>query len=159
MQIPLDIESMVSSTMTFVSNIIPTERDAHHSYSDWRKGWCTEGIQILLGFGKRVYCVIQALQRLTPQEQYDRSFRLKRASQASILHAPLAKSEWTTTEEVCSYSPEITHLYTSLLGHSVSQTSCPWCLQGREREKDVGYHYRWKEVGDCHQCFFVHIFI
>ncbi|KAF8352374.1 ubiquinol-cytochrome C reductase complex 14kD subunit-domain-containing protein [Amanita rubescens] len=47
--------------------------------------------------------VQKALQRLTPQEQYDRSFRLKRASQASVLHAPLAKSEWTTTEEDIRY--------------------------------------------------------
>ncbi|KAF8737715.1 hypothetical protein AX14_012484 [Amanita brunnescens Koide BX004] len=47
--------------------------------------------------------VQKALQRLTLQEQYDRSFRFKRASQASVLHAPLSKSEWTKVEEDVRY--------------------------------------------------------
>jgi len=47
--------------------------------------------------------VQKALQRLTPEEQYNRSFRFKRASQASVLHAPLPKSEWTPTEKDIRY--------------------------------------------------------
>jgi len=47
-----------------------------------------------------VYEYIQALNRLTPREQYDRAFRMKRASQASVLHAPLAKEEWIPASEV-----------------------------------------------------------
>jgi ubiquinol-cytochrome c reductase subunit 7 len=43
----------------------------------------------------------QALGRLTPGEGYDRAYRLKRACQASVLHAPLDKSEWTPANEVC----------------------------------------------------------
>ena len=45
--------------------------------------------------------VIQALTRLTPREYYDRSYRLKRACQASVLHAPLPKEQWTKPEDVC----------------------------------------------------------
>ncbi|KAF4615120.1 hypothetical protein D9613_002772 [Agrocybe pediades] len=47
--------------------------------------------------------VQRALNRLTPREQYDRAFRLKRASQASVLHAPLAKEEWTPASEDVRY--------------------------------------------------------
>lgn len=48
-----DTESMGSSMMTFVSNIMPGKLDAYYSHdSDRRKAWCTEGIHILLGFGK-----------------------------------------------------------------------------------------------------------
>ncbi|KAF5387079.1 hypothetical protein D9615_001806 [Tricholomella constricta] len=43
--------------------------------------------------------VQRALERLTPREKYDRAFRLKRASQASVLHAPLPKEQWTKPEE------------------------------------------------------------
>ena len=53
------------------------------------------------------YCAVKALQRLTLQEQYDRSYRFRRASQASVLHAPLPKSEWTKVEEVCFYHLEL----------------------------------------------------
>jgi ubiquinol-cytochrome c reductase subunit 7 len=42
----------------------------------------------------------KALGRLTPRETYDRAYRLKRASHASVLHAPLAKDQWTKPEEV-----------------------------------------------------------
>lgn len=50
---PPDTESMGSSTMTFVSNIMYRKRDAYYSHdSDRRKVWCTEGIYILLEFGK-----------------------------------------------------------------------------------------------------------
>ncbi|KAF9009356.1 cytochrome b-c1 complex subunit 7 [Cyathus striatus] len=44
--------------------------------------------------------VQRALTRLTEREKYDRAFRFKRASQASVLHAPLPKEEWTKPEEV-----------------------------------------------------------
>lgn len=52
---------------------------------------------------------IQALNRLTPQEKYDRAYRLKRASQASVLHAPLPREQWITPEEVLS--SHIYHIY------------------------------------------------
>ncbi|KAF9448359.1 14 kDa subunit of cytochrome bd ubiquinol oxidase [Macrolepiota fuliginosa MF-IS2] len=47
--------------------------------------------------------VQKALSRLTPREHYDRAFRLKRASQASILHKPLEKNEWTPAAEDVRY--------------------------------------------------------
>jgi len=47
--------------------------------------------------------VQRALTRLTPREHYDRAFRLKRASQASVLHAPLPKEQWLTAEEDIRY--------------------------------------------------------
>ena len=43
---------------------------------------------------------LQALTRLTPREAYDRAYRFKRASQASVLHNDLPKSEWTNPEHV-----------------------------------------------------------
>lgn len=43
---------------------------------------------------------VQALTRLTPRETYDRAFRFKRASQISVLHKELPKSEWIHPEEV-----------------------------------------------------------
>jgi hypothetical protein len=54
-------------------------------------------------FLKRVFVetlFVQALTRLTPRETYDRAFRFKRASQASVLHKELAKSDWIHPEEV-----------------------------------------------------------
>ncbi|KIK59664.1 hypothetical protein GYMLUDRAFT_97368 [Collybiopsis luxurians FD-317 M1] len=45
----------------------------------------------------------KALNRLTSRERYDRAFRMKRASQASVLHAPLDKAEWTKPEEDVRY--------------------------------------------------------
>ena len=45
---------------------------------------------------------LQALSRLTPQEKYDRAYRLKRATQASVLHAPLPRAQWLKAEEVLS---------------------------------------------------------
>jgi len=47
--------------------------------------------------------VQRALTRLTPREYYDRSYRLKRASQASVLHAALPKEQWTKPEEDVRY--------------------------------------------------------
>jgi len=55
--------------------------------------------------------VQRALNRLTPREQYDRAFRLKRASQASILHAPLSKEHWTPASEDVRYLvPHVTEV-------------------------------------------------
>ncbi|PPQ64652.1 hypothetical protein CVT26_002742 [Gymnopilus dilepis] len=45
----------------------------------------------------------RAINRLTPRERYDRAFRFKRASQASVLHAPLPKEEWTKESEDVRY--------------------------------------------------------
>ncbi len=42
----------------------------------------------------------QALGRLTDREAYDRSFRFKRASQASVMHIDLPKDQWTKPAEV-----------------------------------------------------------
>ncbi|KAI0085478.1 ubiquinol-cytochrome-c reductase complex subunit 6 [Irpex rosettiformis] len=47
--------------------------------------------------------VQRALGRLTDKEQYDRTFRFRRASQASILHADLPKSQWLKPEEDTRY--------------------------------------------------------
>jgi len=47
--------------------------------------------------------VQRALQRLTPLEAYDRAFRIKRASQASVLHKPLPKELWMKPEEDFRY--------------------------------------------------------
>jgi ubiquinol-cytochrome c reductase subunit 7 len=47
--------------------------------------------------------VQRAIKRLTPSEQHDRAFRFKRASQASILHAPLPKDQWTPASEDVRY--------------------------------------------------------
>jgi ubiquinol-cytochrome c reductase subunit 7 len=46
---------------------------------------------------------VQALTRLTSREAYDRAYRFKRASQASVLHKDLPKSEWVDPEEVRPY--------------------------------------------------------
>lgn len=42
----------------------------------------------------------QAIGRLTPEQAYDRSFRLRTAIQQSILHKPLPKGQWVKPEEV-----------------------------------------------------------
>ncbi|PFH52358.1 hypothetical protein AMATHDRAFT_140070 [Amanita thiersii Skay4041] len=47
--------------------------------------------------------VQRALLRLSPHEKYDRAFRLKRASQASVQHAPLPREEWTKAAEDTRY--------------------------------------------------------
>ncbi|KAG5353345.1 Cytochrome b-c1 complex subunit 7 [Termitomyces sp. T112] len=47
--------------------------------------------------------VQRALTRLTVREKYDRAYRLKRASQASVLHAPLPKDQWTPASEDIPY--------------------------------------------------------
>jgi ubiquinol-cytochrome c reductase subunit 7 len=43
---------------------------------------------------------LQAIGRLTPEQAYDRSFRLRTAIQQSILHKPLPKDQWVKPEEV-----------------------------------------------------------
>jgi len=45
----------------------------------------------------------RAINRLTTQEKYDRAYRFKRASQASVLHTPLAKELWTPASEDVRY--------------------------------------------------------
>jgi len=47
--------------------------------------------------------VQRALTRLTPREAYDRAFRFKRASQTSVQHKDLPKSEWIKPEEDVRY--------------------------------------------------------
>ncbi|KAF6764814.1 ubiquinol-cytochrome-c reductase complex subunit 6 [Ephemerocybe angulata] len=55
--------------------------------------------------------VQRALGRLTPRETYDRAFRMKRASQASVLHAPIPKDQWTTPAEDVRYlTPHIANV-------------------------------------------------
>jgi hypothetical protein len=71
----------------------------------------------------------QAISRLTPREAYDRAFRFKRASQASVLHKDLPQSEWTKPEEVClsshiAFYPRPTSDFLSVfVGCSVFETS------------------------------------
>jgi len=45
----------------------------------------------------------RALSRLTPRQAYDRAYRIKRASQASLLNTPLPKEQWTKPEEDVRY--------------------------------------------------------
>ncbi|KAH9901155.1 ubiquinol-cytochrome-c reductase complex subunit 6 [Cubamyces lactineus] len=47
--------------------------------------------------------VQRALERLTPREAYDRTFRFKRASHCSVLHDILPKDQWTKPEEDVRY--------------------------------------------------------
>ncbi|PSR88893.1 hypothetical protein PHLCEN_2v5042 [Hermanssonia centrifuga] len=47
--------------------------------------------------------VQRALGRLTDREAYDRSFRFKRASQASVMHVDLPKDQWTKPAEDVRY--------------------------------------------------------
>ncbi|KAJ6513878.1 ubiquinol-cytochrome-c reductase complex subunit 6 [Mycena vitilis] len=47
--------------------------------------------------------VQKALSRLTPRQAYDRAFRIKRASHADVLHAPLPRDQWTKPEEDVRY--------------------------------------------------------
>ncbi|KAJ7109174.1 cytochrome b-c1 complex subunit 7 [Mycena epipterygia] len=47
--------------------------------------------------------VQKALARLTPRQAYDRAYRIKRASQADVLHAPLPREHWTKPEEDVRY--------------------------------------------------------
>lgn len=73
-----------------INIVLSTRRDSHSP----------EGISTDLPHFQLLILRPQALSRLTPREYYDRSYRLKRACQASILHAPLPMDQWTKSEEV-----------------------------------------------------------
>ncbi|KAF8323200.1 cytochrome bd ubiquinol oxidase subunit [Clavulina sp. PMI_390] len=47
--------------------------------------------------------VEKALSRLSPQEAYDRTWRLRRAVQQDILHKDLPKDQWIKAEEDTPY--------------------------------------------------------
>ncbi|KAI1165556.1 cytochrome b-c1 complex subunit 7 [Nemania serpens] len=47
--------------------------------------------------------VLKALQRLPPQEAYDRVYRLRRAIQCSVSHKLLPQAQWTKPEEDVPY--------------------------------------------------------
>ncbi|GAP83309.2 putative cytochrome b-c1 complex subunit 7 [Rosellinia necatrix] len=47
--------------------------------------------------------VLQALKRLSPQDSYDRVYRLRRAIQCSVTHKLLPKEQWTKPEEDVLY--------------------------------------------------------
>ncbi|KAL8409651.1 hypothetical protein RB594_007921 [Gaeumannomyces avenae] len=44
-----------------------------------------------------------ALKRLSPKEQYDRVYRLRRAAQLSLSHTLLPKGQWTKADEDVPY--------------------------------------------------------
>ncbi|KAK6906033.1 hypothetical protein V866_004874 [Kwoniella sp. B9012] len=47
--------------------------------------------------------VQKALQRLSPQQRYDRVFRMRRGIQQSMGHKKLPKEQWTTPEQDVRY--------------------------------------------------------
>ena len=47
------------------------------------------------------YSFLQAIGRLTTREAYDRIYRFRLASHASVLHKDLPKEQWVKPEEVC----------------------------------------------------------
>ncbi|KAK3307916.1 cytochrome b-c1 complex subunit 7 [Chaetomium strumarium] len=47
--------------------------------------------------------VLQALNRLSPRQRYDRLYRIRRATQLSLQHKLLPKNEWTKPEEDVPY--------------------------------------------------------
>jgi len=47
--------------------------------------------------------VQRAISRLTPREQYDRAYRFKLASQASVQHKELPKEQWVKPEDDIRY--------------------------------------------------------
>ncbi|KAL7005484.1 Cytochrome b-c1 complex subunit 7 [Cystobasidiomycetes sp. EMM_F5] len=47
--------------------------------------------------------VQKALKRLTPREEYDRAYRLRVASQLSVLHHPLPKEQQLTADQDVRY--------------------------------------------------------
>jgi len=52
--------------------------------------------------------VQRALERLTPREQYDRQYRMKLASHASLTHKDLPKAQWVDPKDDVRYlSPHI----------------------------------------------------
>ena len=51
------------------------------------------------------YSYVQAIGRLTTREAYDRIYRFRLASHASVLHKDLPKEQWIKPEEVCLLFP------------------------------------------------------
>lgn len=47
--------------------------------------------------------VSQALGRLSPQETYDRAYRIRVAVNQSMLHTELPKDQWVKPSEVCHF--------------------------------------------------------
>jgi ubiquinol-cytochrome c reductase subunit 7 len=47
--------------------------------------------------------VLQALNRLSPRQRYDRLYRIRRATQLSLQHKLLPRNEWTKPEEDVPY--------------------------------------------------------
>ncbi len=83
--------------------------------------------------------VVQAITRLTPREYYDRSYRLKRACQASVLHAPLPKEQWTKPEDVSLlWNIPLPFNLSISTGRQIPLASCRGRLEGGSRETDVG---------------------
>jgi hypothetical protein len=76
------------------------------------------------------------MHRLTPAEQYERGFRLKRASHASVLHAPIVKEEWTKPTEVRVFvvvllkTIPIQIVRTTATSHRMSRTSRQRTMKG-----------------------------
>ncbi|KAF8892621.1 ubiquinol-cytochrome C reductase complex 14kD subunit-domain-containing protein [Infundibulicybe gibba] len=71
--------------------------------------------------------VQRALTRLTPREGYDRAYRLKRASQASVLHAPLPKEQWLKPEEDNRYLKP--HVLNVVKEERKGRCGILWCQQ------------------------------
>lgn len=56
--------------------------------------------------------VLKALHRLSPQQSYDRIYRIRRATQLSLQQKILPKAEWTKPEEDVRYlTPILEQLY------------------------------------------------
>ncbi|KAK4032477.1 cytochrome b-c1 complex subunit 7 [Parachaetomium inaequale] len=56
--------------------------------------------------------VLKAVARLSPQESYDRIYRIRRATQLSLQQKVLPKNEWTKPEEDVPYlSPILEQVY------------------------------------------------
>lgn len=56
--------------------------------------------------------VLKALHRLSPQQSYDRIYRIRRATQLSLQQKILPKAEWTKPEEDVRYlTPVLEQLY------------------------------------------------
>ncbi len=45
----------------------------------------------------------KAIRRLTPKENYDRVYRIRRASQLAVQHKELPKAMWTTDKQDVPY--------------------------------------------------------
>lgn len=74
-----------------------------------------------------------ALARLTPQESYDRVYRIRRAQQASYQHKLLAKEDWTTPETVTLRNSPNRSNTASNTSHRTSLTCARWSSRSRLR--------------------------